>query len=172
MDINRTKEVIRRIRDGEIKVSIQKLSPISTSRIQLTDLLTPSKSTKAILEMFKKRIEEEDCILYCLNCGCTIRMKVKLIDDTQCIRCKSKLVACINGRRKIEEFSKSELFRIANLVMCYGKKAIYALNTYGVGVETATKILSKPYRNDEEFFSELLEAEKRFIRTRKFWDKD
>jgi len=172
MDVNRTKEAIGRIRSGKIKVSIQKLSPISTSHIQLTDLLTPSKPTKAIIEVFKKRIEEEECIFYCLNCGCTIRTKVKLIKDTQCIRCKSRLVACINGRRKIEEFSKIELFRIANLVMCYGKKAIYALNTYGVGVETATKILSKPYRNDEEFFSELLEAEKRFIRTRKFWNKD
>ena len=52
------------------------------------------------------------------------------------------------------------------------KEGYLRFNTFGVGVETATKILSKPYRNDEEFFSELLEAEKRFIRTRKFWDKD
>jgi ATP-dependent Lhr-like helicase len=171
MDIEKTKAVLKQIKSGEIQVSVySEPSPISmASRVQLTDLLTPSKPTIAILNIFRRRIEEEDCILHCLNCGCTIRTKVKLIDDIQCIKCKSKLVACINGRRKLEEFSKRELFKIANLVMCYGKKAIYALNTYGIGAETAVRILSKPYRSDEEFFAELLEAEKRFIRTRRFW---
>ncbi len=172
LDIKRTKEVIEKIRSGEIQISVySELSPISNvSRNQLTDLLIPSKPNKAILRIFRKRLEEEECILHCLNCGCTIRMKVKFIESLECVRCKSKLVACINARRKLEEFGKKELFRIANLVMAYGKRAVYALNTYGVGAETAAKILAKPFRNDDDFFAELLEAEKRFIRTRRFWD--
>ncbi len=172
LDVQKTKEVIGKIRNGEIQISVySELSPISNiSRNQLTDLLTPSKPTKAILRIFKKRIEEEDCILHCLNCGCTMKMKVKLIESLECIKCGSKLVACVNARRKLEEFGRKELFRIANLVMTYGKRAVYALNTFGVGAETAAKILSKPFRNEDEFFAELLEAEKRFIRTRRFWD--
>ncbi len=172
LDIQKTKEVIGKIRNGEIQISVySELSPISNvSRNQLTDLLTPSKPTKAILRIFKKRIEEEDCILHCLNCGCTLKTKVKLIESLECIKCKSKLVACVNARRKLEEFGKKELFRIANLVMAYDKKAIYALNTFGVGAETAARILSKPFRSEDDFFAELLEAERRFIRTRRFWD--
>ena len=172
LDIERTKDVIRKIKDGRFQISIYfELSPISNvARNQLTDLLIPSKPTKAILNIFKKRLEEEECHLHCLNCGCTIRMKVKLVKSLECVKCKSKLIACINARRRLEEFGKKELFRIANLVMSYGKKAVYALNTYGVGAETAAKILAKPFRSEDEFFAELLEAEKRFIRTKRFWD--
>jgi ATP-dependent Lhr-like helicase len=54
--------------------------------------------------------------------------------------------------------------------MCYKKRAVYALNTFGVGINTAIRILTKPFRSDEEFFKELIEAEKRFVRTRMFWD--
>ncbi len=172
MDVERTKEILQKVKAGEIQISVySELSPISNAtRNQLTDLLIPSKPTKAILEVFRRRIEEEECILHCLNCGCTVKMKVKLIESLECVRCKSKMVACINAKRRLEEFGKKELFRIANLVMCYGKKAVYALNTYGVGADTASKILAKPFRNEEDFFAELLEAERRFIRTRRFWD--
>ena len=172
LDVERTKEILQKVKSGEIQISVySELSPISNAtRNQLTDLLIPSKPTKAILNLFRKRIEEEECVLHCLNCGCTVKMKVKLVESLECIRCKSKMVACVNAKRKLEEFSKKELFRIANLIMCYGKKAVYALNTYGIGVDTASKILAKPFRNEDEFFAELLEAEKRFIRTRRFWD--
>ncbi len=172
MDVGRTKEILQKVKAGEIQISVySELSPISNAtRNQLTDLLIPSKPTKAILDVFRRRIEEEECILHCLNCGCTVKMKVKLIESLECVRCKSKMVACVNAKRKLEEFSKKELFRIANLVMCYGKKAVYALNTYGVGADTASKILAKPFRSEKDFFAELLEAERRFIRTRRFWD--
>ena len=56
--------------------------------------------------------------------------------------------------------------------MSYGINAIYALNTYGIGVENAARILSKYYPDEKSFFVELLEAEKKYIRTRKFWDKN
>jgi len=148
-----------------------KLSPISlVSRQQAFDLLMPGKPTEAILAVFKKRLDEELCTLHCLNCGCTIREKVGSIHEIKCIRCGSKLVACINARRSVEEFKKEELFRIANLIMSYGKRAVYAMNTHGVGAENAARILSRYYVSEKNFFLELLEAEKRYIRTRKFWD--
>ena len=149
---------------------MDRLSPVSqAARQQAFDLLVPSKPTSAILHVFRKRLDREFCWLYCMNCGCRIRMRVKDVKKLECIRCKSKLVACVNARRDLSEYSREELMRIANLVMCYGKRAVYAMNTHGVGAETAARILAKYYRNDEEFFKELLEAEKRYIRTRKFW---
>jgi len=169
MDVNRLKEIVK---DFGTKIKIltyNELSPISlVSREHTVDLLIPRKPTKLILDAFKKRIEEEWCYAYCLYCKCKIRTKVKDF-EFKCAKCKSELVACINARRSLDEYSKKDLFRIANMVKSYGMRAVYALNTYGVGPETASRILSRYYRNDDEFFTELLEAEKRFIRTRKFW---
>jgi len=62
LDVERTKEILQKVRSGEIQVSVySELSPISNAtRNQLTDLLIPSKPTKAILNLFRKRIEEEE----------------------------------------------------------------------------------------------------------------
>ena len=169
-DVERLYEVVSKLFDEIEVVEMSGLSSISqAARQQAFDLLVPSKPTSAILHVFKKRIEREFCWLYCMNCGCKIRLQVKDVKELKCIRCKSKLVACVNARRDVSEYSKDELMRIANLVMCYGKRAVYAMNTHGVGADTAARILAKYYRNEEEFFKELLEAEKRYIRTRKFW---
>lgn len=169
LDLERTVRVLEDIQSGKIKVvTFKELSPISRlGEIKIGDVVGDRE--KAILNAFKERIENEFCYLICLNCGCRIRVKVNQIDGLRCFKCKSVMVACINARRNLSEVSREELYKSANLVMNYGKRAIYALNTFGIGVNTATKILSKYYRNEDEFFRELIEAEKRFIRTHLFW---
>ena len=170
MDIERLKEIIRNLDEFTISC-YDSLSPISlASREHTFDLLMPSKPTSAILNAFKKRLEDENCVLYCLNCNATFRGKVRYV-KLQCMKCKSRFVACVNARRDVKEIDKKELYKIANLVMTYGMNAIYAMNTYGVGVENAARVLSKYHPNEESFFAELLEAEKKYIRTRKFWDR-
>ncbi len=173
-DVERLYEVLNSLFDSIDVVAVEepeKLSPISrAARQQTFDLLVPSKPTSAIIHVFKKRLESEFCWLYCVNCGCRIRVQVSRVEEpVRCIRCKSRLVACVNARRNPEEYSRGDLLRIANLVMSYGRRAVYAMNTHGVGAETAARIPAKYYRSEEEFFRELLEAEKRYIRTRKFW---
>ena len=79
------------------------------------------------------------------------------------------MIAVFNSRRDIKEFKKEELFRLANLVMSYGKMAVYALSTYGIGAETAARILSKFYLTEDDFFKALIEAERNYVRTRRFW---
>jgi len=172
MDVKRAEEILKG--KSDLKISLyNSLSPISTSsREHASDLLIPAKPTSAVLRIFKNRLENEKCFLNCINCNYTIRTPIKLIDEKEliCPRCSSRLLACINSRRKLEEYSKQEIFKNANLVMANGKKAIYALNTHGVGVESAGRILSKFYPDENSFFLKLLEAEKQYIRTRRFWD--
>ncbi len=169
LDLEKTAFVLRKIQNGEIEVLVyEEQSPISKlNELKVGDVVGDRE--KAILNAFKERIENEYCYLICLNCGCKVRMKVKQVDDLKCIRCGSSLLACVNARRDLNELSKEELYRNANLVMSYGKRAIYALNTFGIGVNTAVKILSKFFKNDDDFLKELIEAEKRFVRTRLFW---
>lgn len=169
-NIEKLVEILSKLFNEIDVVKLGELEEISkVVKRQTFDLLLPSKPTSAVLHVFKKRIEKEFCWLYCMNCGCRIRVQVGCVDNLTCIRCGSKLIACVNARRKLEDYSRDELMRIANLVMCYGKRAVYAMNTLGVGAEYASRILAKFYRNEEEFFRELLEVEKNYIRTRKFW---
>lgn len=58
----------------------------------------------------------------------------------------------------------------AELVAHHGERALLALAARGVGPETARRLLTRLYRNDEAFFTELLRAERAYARTRAFWD--
>ncbi|ADB57209.1 DEAD/DEAH box helicase [Archaeoglobus profundus] len=169
LDLDRTAFVLKKIQSGEIEILVyEECSPLSKlSELRIGDIVGDRE--KAILKAFKERIENEYCYLICLNCGCRVKMKVKQIESLMCIKCGSALLACVNARRDLNEIDKVELYKNANLVMNYGKRAIYALNTFGVGVNTAVKILSKFFKNEEDFLKELIEAEKRFVRTRVFW---
>ncbi|WP_456469350.1 DEAD/DEAH box helicase [Archaeoglobus sp.] len=170
MDLEKAREVFSGIRNGEIDISVySELSPISTaSRQRAIDVLAV-RSSEAILKAFKKRLEKETCRVYCLNCKASYTEKVSDFSRFTCIRCGSRMIAVFNSRRDVREFKKEELFRLANLVMSYGKMAVYALSTYGIGAETAARILSKFYLTEDDFFKALIEAERNYVRTRRFW---
>ena len=51
----------------------------------------------------------------------------------------------------------------------YGRDALLALAGYGVGPDTAARILAKQKKEDELLW-EILEAEINYARTKKFWD--
>lgn len=51
----------------------------------------------------------------------------------------------------------------------YGYRAAVALRVYGIGPRTAARALMMFRENDAQFFMDLLEEQKRFIRTRKYW---
>ena len=53
--------------------------------------------------------------------------------------------------------------------MAYGKKAAIAFSVRGVGVENAKRILARHFKDENEFFEALFDAEKTFIRNRRFW---
>jgi ATP-dependent Lhr-like helicase len=171
LDVDRTSQILEQLED-KIKIKVyDSLSPISlASREHAFDLLSPGKPVEALLKIFRKRLEDEITVFHCLNCKYTVRTPVRLIDKLQCPRCGSGLIACFNARRKFEDIPKKELYRIANLVLSHGKRAVFAMNTHGVGAENASRILSKYYEKEDDFFLELMEAEKRYIRTRGFWD--
>ena len=44
-----------------------------------------------------------------------------------------------------------------------------ALQARGVGPENAARILKRLRKTDDEFFRDLMEAEKTFARTKRYW---
>lgn len=171
MDVERSAEIIDKIQSGEIELSVyNELSPISLAARQRAMDILAAKSSEAILKAFKERLEREVVRVYCLNCKASYTERVGDFDKFTCIRCGSRMIAIFNSRRDVKDFKKNELFKLANLVMGYGKRAVYALSTYGIGADTAARILSRFYPADDDFFKALIEAERNYVRTRKFWD--
>jgi ATP-dependent Lhr-like helicase len=58
----------------------------------------------------------------------------------------------------------------ASLVQTSGKKAVIAMSGRGVGPTTAIRVLRRFCRTEEEFYTEILKAEREYARTRMFWD--
>ena len=54
-------------------------------------------------------------------------------------------------------------------MLSYGKKAVVAQTVYGIGPQTASRILAEMRDDEEAFYRDLLEAKIRFVTTRQFW---
>ena len=109
-----------------------------------------------------------------------------LQEEPKCVKCGSGLlVPCYWGTAKLEDLvrkreakgqlneeERSELSRArrgADLVLSYGKKAVVAQTVYGIGPQTASRILAEMRDDEEMFYRDLLEAKIRFVTTRQFW---
>ncbi|MHB8566646.1 MAG: hypothetical protein ACYC7D_08485 [Nitrososphaerales archaeon] len=64
----------------------------------------------------------------------------------------------------------SKARRSADIVLSYGKKGILAQCVYGVGPQTAAKVLSRMQATEDQFYNDLMQAKLKFIQTKQFWD--
>ncbi len=166
MDVENTKKALELIRKGEIKIEIQPLSPISLEGEKARqEFLKPYGIDYSVLQALKRRIEETKIKLKCMNCGHEIETRVYRAPST-CPKCSSKMLAVIK-----KEMGKSRkwLMKNASLVASYGKKAIFVLSGYGIGPDTASRILAMQ-KDGDELLKEILKAEITYSRTRQFWD--
>jgi ATP-dependent Lhr-like helicase len=148
-----------------------------------------SKSQNTI-ESMKASISNELVSLLCFKCSNLMEyVEVgSLVDPPKCTSCGSSLLGVLfYGAR----FAKSALDkkikgniplsdqesdiltkarRSADLVLSYGKQGIIAQCVFGIGPQTASKVLSKMRSKEEEFYSDLMDAKLNFIRTRQYWD--
>ena len=69
-------------------------------------------------------------------------------------------------KKEIKRGGKSSV-----LVEAYGKKAIIALASRGIGPQTASRILARKFNSEFDFYKALWNAEKEYARTRAFWDE-
>jgi len=82
----------------------------------------------------------------------------------------------LQKKRKGESLDENEVKaltrarRSADLVISYGRRGVVAQSVYGIGPQTASRVLSKMHDKEEEFYKDLLEAKLQFIATRPFWN--
>jgi ATP-dependent Lhr-like helicase len=191
LDIERAAEILRKIQGNEIKLAFKTgLSPLGKLGIKrkYAEVVGPEKPEVEIFDLFRKRLMNSKIRLVCVNCGqwSQIFTVKELPKDIKCKKCEAKLLGVVRPANiQIERIIKKKLRgteiteeerkrfervrRTADLFLVYGPKAVTALAARGVGPQTASRILAKFHKTEEDFLRDILEAERQYIRTKKYW---
>ncbi len=187
LDIDAVRRFLEKLRRGEYKVEKGRASTVGKYELSKAantpELVNPDTPEATILELFKKRILERKVTLACTSCGAHFTRVVKDVPDRpQCIRCGSTQIAVVHDPDAVKVLRKKrpgkkdeqkmrELIRNATLVSEFGKRAIITMAVPGIGSQTAARILRQPYKNEDEFWKALLDAERTYFRTKMFWQR-
>lgn len=116
-----------------------------------------------MLKSIRGEIAKKPVELRCLSCGAVRKTTVEnTLERLKCHKCGRASLTL--GRGKPEEQALA-----ASVLRAYGKRGLLALSVYGVGPKTADRILSKLHRDEDILLLELLEAQKNFIKNKKYW---
>ncbi len=165
-DIDGAKDVLDRIQSGKIKLDVwvsSKPSKLASFLSSGSSYFLAEKPTQSIVEVVKERLNNEYVGLECLNCGKLIYKKIRdLPEEIRCPYCGGKMLTIAGTEDK-------NRLKVANLIREFGKRAVMALVARGVGPETASRILRRMHKTEDEFVKDVIEAERTFSRTHRFW---
>jgi len=198
VDYARARAIYNDIRNGEIEVSLFRAEENPTplgfhllnKHLDVPELVAPETVERSTIERLRYSIDNMTVDLLCFECGEPMHAVVvkALQKKPSCPSCQSGLLAVSSWstdflerilqkkfkasaleQEEIEALSRAR--RSADLVLSYGKRAVIAQCVYGIGPQTASRILARMHDDDKAFYKDLLEAKLRFITTRPFWDK-
>ncbi|MGP6207230.1 DEAD/DEAH box helicase [Cuniculiplasma sp. SKW3] len=146
-----------------------------------SERIAPLKPTKAIVDSIRERLLNEEITLICTRCFWTHTDKVLNIKNTKCKNCGSSLVAAISpyekdsiikaiSQDKITAKEKNALSKSAHLVRERGRDALMVLAGRGIGPETASRLLSVRYLNDDDLIQNIIRSENDFSKNRRYWN--
>jgi ATP-dependent Lhr-like helicase len=200
VDVPTVKQIMKDIKKGKIKVStllrLKNPTPLAyhifAKYSEIAELMAPEHIVLSNIEKMKKSTLAKTVRLLCLSCGDLIKARRirDLAQKPACQKCGSGLLAklmqrqdpktlrsLLKRRREGKQLTPEELDeliytrRTADLILSYGKMAIVALQTKGVGPETAFRILGKMHPNEDDFYMDLLKAKIQYLRTKPFWQE-
>ena len=192
-DISQTGKIIRNIQNDVIKIhwiETDEFSDLAKPILEHSGKFsaTPLSVEKGIMELVKERLEKTKHRLICIRCGKwerTVETR-ESPENLSCPKCRSRLItrtsfydydlAKIIAKRltgdklSLEENHKFErAWKVSSLINNFGKKAIVVLAGYGIGADTAARILRNSI-DENEVYKSIYEAERQYVTTRGFWD--
>ncbi len=194
-DVKSTQEVLRKIRNKEISIhwlDLSDFSPVAQSIVEhhSKSSSTPLSIERGVLELIKDRLDKTKHRLICIRCGKWERLVEtrEVMDSISCKKCGSRLITTtfssdyelskiilnklggseINSEQN-HKFERA--WKAASLINNFGKKALTVLSGYGIGVETAARIL-RNYVDDENLYKNIYDAERQYVTTRGFWNEN
>ena len=192
-DVQSTQEILRKIRNKEISIhwlDLTSFSPLANSIIEhhTKSSSSPLSIERGVLELIKERLEKTKHRLICIRCGKWERLVEtrEIVDSISCKKCGSKLITTtfssdyelskiILNKLKGSEINSEQnhkferAWKTASLINNFGKMAITVLSGYGIGVETAARIL-RNYVDDENLYKNIYDAERQYVTNRGFWN--
>jgi ATP-dependent Lhr-like helicase len=196
-DLQITKEIMNRIQNRQIAIDVaheraESCSPYATpiiDKIIPHDLLRPAVPSKSLTDIVKERLLTGTVRLVCMFSGDwdAVRVVGDLSAKIRCPKCHSTLIAAtykgndslvslVKKKKKgaklaaDEEHNWRQAYLSASLVQTQGKQAVVVMSGRGVGPATATRILRKIHRTEQDLYVDILKAEREYARTRLFWD--
>lgn len=149
---------------------------------------SPASVDKGIMDLIKSRLLKTKHRLVCARCGMWVRVietnEVK--NSLSCPYCKGRQITATfysdydlqkiiqkkhSGQKiSIDEKHKFErAWKVSSLIENFGRTALIVLSGYGVGADTAARILRNMVGEDN-LYKQIYEAERQYIMTRGFWD--
>ncbi len=191
-DIKHSKMVLEKVREGKIKLiwlERDEFSELAKPILDHTNRFSsmPLSIEQGIIDMVRERLENKAHKLICIRCGeYETIVKSKDALDIRCMLCNSRLLTAtyVNDDRlgniikkrlkgiKLDSEEEREFMRawkMASLLYNFGKIALIVLSGYGVGVDTAARILRNCVE-ESGVYKMVYEAEKQYITTRGFWN--
>ncbi|MDE1844267.1 MAG: DEAD/DEAH box helicase [Thaumarchaeota archaeon] len=192
-DIQNTTELLQKIKSNQVKITWVEVDGFSKLAEPILDHTTkyyasPANMDKGILDLVKSRLMKTRHRLVCVRCG----KWEKVVETGQvneipsCPYCKSRQISAtfysdydlpkivqkkIAGKKiTTEENHKfTRAWKVSSLLANFGKTALVVISGYGVGADTAARILRNMV-GEEELYKQIYEAERQYVTTRGFWD--
>jgi len=162
-------------------------SPLASYALRPVQLAQLPSGDSAI-SLFKASLDSTPVALICTECGeVACECRVGEYRPMKCPKCGSPFLAPVFGSRKMEQLREalskraagkglteeevkviSEAKRGADLLMVYGLRGVEALSVYGVGPETAFRVLSRMLE-ERAFLKSLMDARLKYLETKPYW---
>jgi ATP-dependent Lhr-like helicase len=192
-DLENSQKVLDDIRTNKILIQWFETNKFSKLVEPILDHTTkyyssPANIDKGLLDLVKNRLLKTTHRLICARCGKW--EKVIQTNDIEtipnCPYCKSRQIAAtfysdfdlgkiiqrkIAGKKISGEENHKfvRAWKTASLLANFGKIALIVLSGYGVGADTASRIL-KNMVDEDSLYKQIYEAERLYVTTRGFWD--
>jgi len=170
IDVGGAEKVLEEIRKKKLKIVFEKkeklsvLGALGVSRLSGKGSLGSFEPRGAMIKLFREELEKKRITLRCLNCSATRVTTVGGAGELKCHNCKRASVCPI-----IKNATDEEQKYMAGILRSYGKRGLLALLVYGVGAKTADRVLRRLHREEDTFYLDLIEEQKKFIKNKKYW---
>jgi ATP-dependent Lhr-like helicase len=192
-DLKNTEKILHKLQSQEIQIKWNDVTQFSKLAEPILDHTTkyyssPSNIDKGILDLVKTRLLKTKHRLVCVRCGKWERVfqTNEIKESLICPYCKGRQITATfysdydlqkiiqkkyNGKKisTEEDHKLKRAWKVSSLIENFGNTAILVLSGFGVGADTAARILRNMV-DDEILYKQIYEAERQYVMTRGFWD--
>lgn len=192
-DLENTEKILKKIKENKILINWVEVDKFSKLAEPILDHTTkyyssPANLDKGILDLVKARLAKTKHRLVCARCG----KWEKVVETNEikniliCPYCKGRQITATfysdydlpkiirkryDGKKLTseEKHKFDRAWKVSSLIENFGKMALTVISGYGVGADTAARILRNMV-DEEHLFKQIYEAERQYVVTRGFWD--